>query len=76
MPTLQNNAIKLHPKQDLQQSEAIQLYFMARQRPFEACWAAYRLGFARGQNSIRNQRKRKAPAGADTPTEASPTKTN
>lgn len=76
MPTLQDNAIKLHPKQDLQQSEAIQLYYMARQSPFEACWAAYKLGFARGQNSIRNQRKRKAPASVAPLTEAGPTKTN
>ena len=42
----------------------------------DAVILAYDYGFVRGQNSIKNQRKRKAPAGAGTPTEAGPTKTN
>lgn len=31
---------------------------------FDAVYLAYKYGFTRGQNSIRNQRKKKAPASA------------
>ena len=42
---------------------------------WEALHIAYKYGFTRGQNSIKNYRKRKGPGGAGTPTEAGPNKT-
>lgn len=35
---------------------------LSKTSPFEAIGYAYRYGFVRGQNSIKNQHKRKAPA--------------
>lgn len=47
---------------DLGLRDAMAFLALCKTSPFEAIGYAYRYGFVRGQNSIKNQHKRKAPA--------------
>lgn len=50
----------------------METFQLAKLDKFDAVYLAYKYGFFRGQNSIRNQSKKKAPASAATTSQGAP----
>ena len=62
--------LKIPAKSNLSMRDLVEL--LRQPEMTDSVYLAYKYGFMRGQNNIKNQRKRKAPAGAANTNQGSP----